>query len=454
MAAAPLFTKIHKGFRVKKYDRTWYTHAKGEDSLETSGSYGPLMVCLSSESYNKESIRLFSYFDYLDFIKLYAIMKEEEKCFFECIEGVNPQKPHFDLDLPNVTLNQAELVKDTLIESLTEILQEKYNIKLDLAFDLLMYSSHKPGEKYSYHILIDHYYHHSNKFAEALYKHVTERMLNKVSLMLPGLYPIDENGKFFISDDSVYKSFQQFRMLGSRKYGTTRIKIFHEEWNFYTNIIRYNYKRRFDSEYERRNTDFFNSLVTNINNCLPLDEVTAAKETGMLAKTSFVTPDDIAYELVSKAFQLCLDNPLLAPFPFTIGKTSGNCISLVKKEVSVCPICSRIHEHENPFLLVIDNKVYYDCRRRAEKERFYVGEISSGGTKKETFITVLGPKDLKEQEPKPPVLSIPSVVFQDESSWKDLLMESRSMVKQKYKTKQDALDGSSIRRGIFKSIKK
>jgi len=54
-------------------------------------------------------------------------------------------------------------------------------------------------------------------------------------------------------------------------------------------------------------------------------------------------------------------------FPFIVRDVKGSIISLKRLKPSFCKICERVHEHENPYLLVIDDNVYFYCRRNTDK---------------------------------------------------------------------------------------
>jgi hypothetical protein len=52
-------------------------------------------------------------------------------------------------------------------------------------------------------------------------------------------------------------------------------------------------------------------------------------------------------------------------------------IMLKRRFASMCRTCNRIHEHENPFLLIIgeERDVYLDCRRNAQGKKLFVGKL-------------------------------------------------------------------------------
>jgi hypothetical protein len=54
----------------------------------------------------------------------------------------------------------------------------------------------------------------------------------------------------------------------------------------------------------------------------------------------------------------------LHDIPFKIRHRKGNVIVLDRIKPSYCNICKRIHEHENGYVIVIDDEqIWYSCRR-------------------------------------------------------------------------------------------
>ena len=49
---------------------------------------------------------------------------------------------------------------------------------------------------------------------------------------------------------------------------------------------------------------------------------------------------------------------------------------------SRCKICCRVHEHENPYLLIIgdERKVYFQCRRAPEDRKLLLGKLKPDST--------------------------------------------------------------------------
>jgi hypothetical protein len=64
-------------------------------------------------------------------------------------------------------------------------------------------------------------------------------------------------------------------------------------------------------------------------------------------------------------------------------------IILLKRHfASMCRTCNRVHEHENPFLLIIgeERDVYLDCRRNVQGKKLFVGKLGPTAKKMMSMI--------------------------------------------------------------------
>lgn len=415
---------------LKKPDRQvaglrWFYHAKGDGSLESYERVDPfkqLIVCWScpgkimgNYTEPERTTRLYHAFEYIDFFRFHNKMKPEFRCFFEIVLGDCRQKPKFDLDIPGeITQEVAQRSCEFLIESLIVSMKELYKVDLVLDRDILLYTSHD-STKHSYHIVIDHYCHESHKHAVLLYDMVATRMSQDPDLIIP--------------DRAVYSSFQQFRILNSRKYNTTRVKVFQREWKLRDKLITYRYPNVYESEQQRDVVDFFNSFITYTSFCSNLQEgLILPPAPPRVFSDRIFTDEDL-----NRIFDVCRNHSgFRGYFPFILTRSSSSCITLRRQAKSFCPKCQREHEHENPFLYVTtDGNIYFNCRRAAKHVSSDDGVLV---TKSDSYL--VGRFISQEEELRPqPIFEPPIIEFFDDI----LPLSSKAPTKKKEPTKEDGM---------------
>jgi hypothetical protein len=205
-----------------KYGRKFYYFLK----KPTEEKYANYRYLKGSEPNTPHSLILFLndgtkkgytiYNSLSDFINEYMLIPELERNFFEVIEG--PQKPHFDIDAlleyfkdPSKFIPDTIAARDLVIWGINEVMHD-FNVNYKPELSLIVTDSNGPN-KQSYHIIIDNWYHSNHKEAEAFYNLV----MNKIE---------DKYNPEVVIDKSVYKSVQQFRLIGSQKAGSNRSKQF------------------------------------------------------------------------------------------------------------------------------------------------------------------------------------------------------------------------------------
>ncbi len=304
--------------------------------------------------------RLFTIFNsYLDFAKYELNFKPRDRCFYETIIGDFYQKPHFDIDvnLKEDSLDNSDKIIDNLIDSIKKVLERK-SVVLDLNRDILHFTSHGKT-KQSYHIIIDNFFHHNNLEAKAFYNHVISEM--------------DDKYKKFI-DASVYSSKQQFRIVGSQKLNSNRPKILSEQWLYKNELIKYQYTEEPTSDKHKMILQLEASLISHTTTCkfFPI----------FVGKTRKIFTDNRA--LTNNEIKYCLNllashggmNYTSPNFPYKFQKVQKSLIVLKRIKPSKCQICQRIHDHENPYLVVNnDNNVYYHCRRAPMNSKWLIGNL-------------------------------------------------------------------------------
>jgi len=326
---------------------------------------------------------LFAYFDsYLEFFAYIWNFPTDQWSFYEMIFAEFPQKPHFDIDIKKKDLDLAYpgsdiedvavILKDAVITGCLEVLAD-LKVSIDITRDILLYTSHGNEAhdiKRSFHLIITNKCHEGNKEAKAFY----EAVMLKVKVIT--------NNKFtdFV-DKSVYSPRQQFRIVGSQKPGSGRMKIFNELFAYKEQNYRHIYPEFVsndpgDAERMKFRVITYESLVTFTNGCNYLPSLIPERPTNSLSYANLPDLDDKLVDCCLKMMKARMPG-----CPFSFLRIAGHVISLKREAPSICPICNKRHENENPFLFIIDGKVYWDCRRSdSGVKKFFIGYITIDDT--------------------------------------------------------------------------
>ncbi len=310
-----------------------------------------------------KTYRLYTHFkSYLEYGIYQMKLPHHERCFYEIILGESAQKPHFDIDIDDPTVD-GEAVKDNLIDSIIAVLK---NIKLNLTTDVLLYTSHganEKGTKQSYHVIVDNYCHANNVEAKAFYYKVIDNITSEHSQWI---------------DRAVYGSLQQFRTTGSRKIGSERVKVFQKAWSYHDKQIDHEYPEPPDGPEHEFVMQLEASIVGFTGNCkfLPPFEPKPEHVKHYDSEVDDVSPDEAneAINLIGLAGNININDPR---FPYKFMGINGPIVMLKRTKPSRCKICCRVHEHENPYLLVIgdERSVYFHCRRAPEGKSLFLGKL-------------------------------------------------------------------------------
>ncbi len=318
-----------------------------------------LIVALSYfDSTSNKTYRLYGKFkSYLEFGIYQIKLPQRERCFYEIILGESSQKPHFDLDIDNTYID-GEAVKDNLIDNIIKVLN---TINLKLKTDILVYTSHGV-KKQSYHIIINNYCHANNIEARAFY----DKVVNN----------INPNYIQWI-DRAVYSPTQQFRIVGSQKIGTYRVKIFQNKWSYHSDTIIHKYPEDPDSPEHEMIMQLESSIIGYTGNCRFLPVFEPKPETiKNYSDTEDITIDDAVegIKLIANAGKISVND---VRFPYKFMGIDGPIVMLKRIKSSRCKLCNRIHEHENPYLLIIgeEKNVYFFCRRAPQNKKLYLGKL-------------------------------------------------------------------------------
>jgi hypothetical protein len=296
-----------------------------------------LIICQDS-TYHKYT-KFNTYFEFYKFVK--TKISQEYHCFYEVIFGNLSQKIYFDLDMPTSEICFEEATQSMLY--LIECIKNECNLIVDT--DIMIFNSHSDS-KSSFHIIIDNWIVCDNKTNKMFYQKIIEK------------YPV-KWVKFI--DNCMYKNIQQFRIYESHKWKTNRVKVIdiNSKWVLTT--------------YDGSDENLINlytlgsSLVSNITGCKILPFYYENPE-----KTVYVS-EFFDEDNLDEIFQICKK---VIQFPYKLVEIKNNLILLERFKPSYCNVCERIHENQNPYLLIYENKdIYFNCRRN--DKHFYIGSLES-----------------------------------------------------------------------------
>ena len=383
----------------------WYIYLKSSDLSDeekaTRSSRGGAL--LDYETYEDNNLivchklkflNFGKFLNYLEFAK-YMIKNTppENRCFYETIFGDKTQRPYFDIEFyvssdgekPKdgeegvyIKENEADESVDFLTKCILEELKEQTHNDNPLGLNkshILVFTSHKATKK-SYHVVVEGFSVGNFKENKEFHDRIIKRM------------PLEWKN---IVDHGMYKSLQQFRIAGNMKWQSNRPKILDNKltksWND-KNPKGWIPKVKPDNENHRLILLLESSLITQTVSCIPLNCKPEEKKYFVEGRVreegegfNPLTPEDI-----TEALKLCYKNfgydfgDKRFPFNYlrTIEDNGISSLILLKRLMpSICSICNRKHEHENPFLIIAgDNRdVFLDCRRNSENKKLFVGSL-------------------------------------------------------------------------------
>jgi hypothetical protein len=283
------------------------------------------------------------------------------KHWHEVIINKKLQRLKFDIDakaeeindIDNIILGtsnncdeKALAVLNLIIDKIIFTFNNTYSDKIDRSFLLVTNSSGQDinkSYKYSYHILIIPY--------GVIYAEECRNLTDTVKSSL-------ESKVSAVIDNSINKPSQNFRLLGSSKADSVRIK-------------------RID-----------NNLAEMLGTCKvddPTNYVLVCNK-GLKTMPSLLKTSDIKYsyefniETVNKVIELLTEKGLIDSF--TYSNFTNNIITFRRKCPSMCPVHEKVHENDNMFVTIHNNErgknVYYNCYRKYEKNAsssMFVGVI-------------------------------------------------------------------------------
>ena len=175
--------------------------------------------------------------NYLDFVKhMIKNTPEPQKCYYETIFGDKTQRPYFDIEfytkseLANggiwIPEDEADESVRCLVKCILEELQVLTSLENPLLHNktnILVFTSHSTkevegktviGDKRSYHIVVEGFclgnFRENKEFHDRIVKRLPEKWKD-------------------IIDHSMYKSLQQFRIVGNTKWQSSRYNVISDE---------------------------------------------------------------------------------------------------------------------------------------------------------------------------------------------------------------------------------
>jgi hypothetical protein len=365
----------------------WYSYLKNSVD-DKKDKYSVLKECETIESDNmiicwQTDYRKFTKFiNYLEFARfMVKDTKTEERCFYEVIDGEKSQRPYFDIDLSptgiNLSLEEADESIKCLVQQIYLEINEIMGIDNCLVTNnshILVFTSHST-EKLSYHVIVEGFSVSNYKENRAFFERVVNRMPEKWKKIV---------------DHSMYKSIQQFRIAFNTKFKTTRYKTLNHSLSLnYKGTNSWIPSMRPESEEHIVVMLLASSMITLTSFCRALPAILKPATNTVLSQ--YLHSDETFYnpltpEEIHDALALCYKFAGLpfgdVNFPYSYLNTvenNGNShlILLRRHRPSNCQVCNRVHEHENPYLIIngINRDVYLDCRRNSENRKLHVGGL-------------------------------------------------------------------------------
>lgn len=306
----------------------------------------------------------------MQFFQWYDQVPQDSKTCYEIIPTAARRKFYLDFDYP---LKEGEIYESLLREAFDAVVRmiqqtqilfadptfvhpEKRPLHPILPTDFrpLICQSHRPGTKISFHIIFTGASFTSAEDTKLIFEALKQRLLSSAvtSRWCSAL------------DAGVYTANQSFRMLGSSKLKKSNWKklILKGEQPELSMVPMWEPKPYHVASIEQHHA----ALLTNLTDTTPFS--LARRDGGRPPPTSTMSarPPTTATELViANAYQyaeqalLEMSQKYATPFKIRdnpsrdVTPTSrGVIVPLIRTAASECPICLRVHEHENPYMIV------------------------------------------------------------------------------------------------------
>jgi hypothetical protein len=357
----------------KVYDQKFYYRflsRNGKIGLDSEEMLNEMSFVVCWEKHNKP--RLFTFFKSVNYFVSWMINKvpKNEWCFHEITRQNVIQRLRYDIDIdvkelfqehdklgvprPDVKLF-GDNIQSVLIDAVAEVIKEK-GFEFNIEKDVTLCDSSGPF-KFSRHVFFPNHSTSDSENASLYYDLIMKKCPPNF-----GIYV----------DQGIYGAMHNLRLLASVKLGTTRVKLFQEKWLHHGKEITYEYPENPETTRHKLSLQFEMTTITNAlqSNILPYLESTRIK------KIEDTIDDQLAIDVFTfyaKSRGVDIGD---ARLPYSLTGASGNVVVLKRTKPSNCPICIRIHENENPFLVVSGptNNVSFHCRRT--QASLQVGEMN------------------------------------------------------------------------------
>jgi hypothetical protein len=335
-------------------------------------------------------------YKYIQFIKtkgnfphLYEICPYFTKIHFD-LDINNKQEPDFDFEL--LETNRYEMILKPYLRTIEKVFKKLFPLNYDphgFLRSVLVFEAHRPGQKISFHIIIDGYY---------LPCHESWLVCKEVvdSLFEEGLLQTSE-----FADFSVYKKNQAFRLFGCNKgtmKGSLGLKrryegpdiellsglVFHGQ-----SMVEHSFGKEPVQEHlidlrilER---SLISSTLGNVRLTLNRTKVSKTNQQMVLERSNKAIRESVLEdEHIARIIAIFRNSPLSktesGEKAFELEKVApGDIICLKRLRRSFCSVCERTHDNENCWLSVNKEKeIYFYCRRARDSplqtcKRVYVG---------------------------------------------------------------------------------
>jgi hypothetical protein len=333
----------------------------------------------------------------------------EERCLFEVIVGTSPHKIYFDIDI-----TESQGCSETAIFEAVKLIADTALLMCKPAHTVALIFKSVSTElaKISYHIVVDGI----TLPNHTMMKHACTAIIDLIRKQAIG--PLAPALKLVLDsvDFKIYTSIRQFRMLHCHKFGSGRIKthLSHIDSLDWVPLLGTKDKRL------AALSVFAASLVSETSTCKPLNvqselfnEIETIINTINYAKnlrqstlkssrsTNIEEREDLSGVEVNTAFVAIAEelHRQKSEFPFEIREEESNeeggynrntetrafTVLLKRNGESYCPTCDRIHENENPYILINPELkvVTFNCRRSghgAKHVSVSYGEVRSPST--------------------------------------------------------------------------
>jgi hypothetical protein len=230
--------------------------------------------------------------------------------------------------VPLTPRQKAMLLLDKVITAIIETFAIHYFIMLDPS-DIIVCSSINPDgtentSKYSYHVIIDHYYVVSNDEAKVFTKLVLNCIEPKYKLLR-------------IIDAGINKRLQSFRLLGNQKHGSNRIKQVIDHANGDTH-----YRDPLTVKYK-------DTIVQHIAGCKQLPSLMTLEQQEKQQQAIIAPKGTLSQADLDQVLKKTSEYWSTA---YKYRDATESIISFDRLRPAYCMVCDRVHDKENSFYIV------------------------------------------------------------------------------------------------------